>query len=99
MYGLLDVGSRSDGTEGADPVAEVLAIVWFAAAIGGLVAAVFGLMYRTRRRASLMLAGVCFGVAGVLGILSVGVIFIALSVVCFVGSRAGNASATAVSDA
>lgn len=81
-------------------MAEVLAIVWFAAAIGGLVAAVFGLMYRTRRRASLMLAGVCFGVAGVLGILSVGVIFIALSVVCFVaGSRAGNASATVASDA
>jgi hypothetical protein len=96
---LLDVGSRSDETEGADLVAEVLTIVWFAAAIGGVVAAVCALMIRTRRRASLMLAGVCFGVAGVLGILSVGIVLLALSVACFVtASRTGSASAAATSD-
>lgn len=74
----------------------MLSVVWFAAVIGGAIAAVAGLSTRrARRRVPLVTAGVCFGLAGVLGILSIGVIFVALSAMCFVAtSRAGDAPAT-----
>ncbi len=79
----------------------MLSVVWFAAAIGGAIAVAVGLLtHRARRRVSLMTAGVCFGVAGVLGILSIGIIFMALSAACFVAvSRAGDAPATTTSAA
>lgn len=42
---------------------------------------------------------VCFGVAGVLGILSIGVILIVTSAACFIAaSRTGDATATIVPD-
>lgn len=76
-------------------MSTVLAVVWFAAVIGGAVAAVAGLVtHRARRRVSLVSAGMCFGVAGVLGILSIGILFVALSAACLVAaSRAGDAPA------
>jgi len=82
-------------------MSTVLSIVWFAAAIGGAIAGVVGLStHRARRRVSLVTAGVCLGVAGLLGILSIGIIFVALSAACFVASsRAGEAPATTTSAA
>ena len=35
-------------------------------------------------RFPLLAAGVCFAIAGLLGILSIGILFVALSAVCFV---------------
>ena len=67
-------------------MAELLSVVWFAAATGGVVAVVFALVNRTRRHVSLTVAGVCFGLAGVLGILSIGVVLLVLSAVCFVAA-------------
>lgn len=79
----------------------MLSVVWFASALGGAIAAVVGLLtHGTPRRVSLVTAGVCFGVAGVLGILSIGIIFVVLSAACFVAaSRAGDAPASTTSAA
>lgn len=66
-------------------MAEVLTVVFFAAAIGGAIVGLVGVLaHVARRRASLLTAGVCFAVAGVLGILSIGIIFLALSIASFV---------------
>ena len=79
----------------------MLSVIWFAAAIGGAIAVVVGLLtHDVRRHVSLVIAGVCFGVAGILGILSIGIGFVALSVACFVvADRANEAAARAPSDA
>ena len=62
----------------------VLTGVWFAAAICGVVAAVIGIASSGgRRRVPMIVAAFCFAVAGVLGILSIGIVFLALSAVCF----------------
>ena len=73
----------------------MLAVIWFAAAIGGAIAAIVGLStHRALRRVALSAAGVLFGIAGVLGILSIGIVFMAISAVCFVtAARATDAAA------
>jgi len=66
-------------------MSEALAVIWFAAAIGGALAGVVGVVaHGSRRRTSLMVAGAGFGLAGVLGILSIGIILLAMSAACFV---------------
>jgi len=81
-------------------MAEAFALIWFAAAICGVLGVVLALVTgRTRRRAWLFVAGVCFGLAGVLGILSIGVILIVASAACLVAvSRTRDTTATIVSD-
>jgi hypothetical protein len=66
-------------------VARALVVVWFAAALGGVVATLLAVVMPSERRRSLLL-GACggFAVAGALGILSVGIIFLAASMVCLV---------------
>lgn len=56
-------------------------VIWFAAAGGGFVAAVAGLLLPRHRRFLLTLASGLFVVAGVLGIFSVGVVVL-LVIVC-----------------
>lgn len=82
-------------------MSTALSVIWFGAAVGGAIAAVLGLFtHRAQRGAALMTAGVCFGVAGVLGILSIGIVFVALSLACFAAaSRVRQAPAAAASDA
>lgn len=57
---------------------------WCAAATAGVVAGVTGLLVSRVRREALFTAGVGFGIAGVLGILSIGILFLGLAAVCFV---------------
>lgn len=64
-------------------MATALAVVWFATAIGGAVAAVLAVLLPDRRRGLLLVAAACFAVAGVLGILSIGIVFVVGAVVCW----------------
>jgi hypothetical protein len=66
-------------------VAQALVVVWFAAAIGGVVATLLAVVMSSERRRSFLL-GACggFAVAAALGILSVGIIFLAASMTCLV---------------
>ena len=63
-------------------MATALTIVWFAAAASGIVASVLAAFLPGRRRTLLLVAAGGFTVAGVLGILSIGMVFIAAAVVC-----------------
>lgn len=68
----------------AAEVWDVLSVVWYTAAIGGAVAAIAGLLVRgSRRRQLLIVAGFGFTIAGILGILSIGIVFIVLAALCF----------------
>ena len=70
------------------PVAiNILVAVWFVAAGAGVCSALGALATSSRRRSLLLVAGSCFAVAGVLGILSIGIIFIGLSTACFIAAR------------
>ncbi len=69
----------------------VLALIWWTAAIGGLVAGLVGITVRSRRRESLLIAGGLFAVAGVLGILSIGIIFVVFSAACIVAATRTDA--------
>ena len=64
----------------------MLVVIWFASAIAGVIAALGALAVRRQRASLLVVAGACFAVAGVLGILSIGILFLALSVACFAAS-------------
>ncbi len=59
-------------------------------AIGGVVAAVSALRRPAERRQRLLLAAVLFLPIGVLGILSIGLIFLLASVLCLVGAAASS---------
>jgi hypothetical protein len=82
-------------------VAEVLTFLFFTAVIlGGLAAGAGASVSRGRRRPPLLLAGSCFAVAGFLSILSIGIIFVVLSVTCFIAAaRAKGPSAIPSSSA
>ena len=57
---------------------SVILIIWFGAAISGAVAAVVAVAMPSARQSALIAA-----VAGVLGIFSIGMLFIGLAVFCF----------------
>ncbi len=82
-------------------MAEALSYVFFAAVIiGGLAAFASQLVSRHRRRALLLVAGSCFAAAGFLGILPIGIIFLVVSVTCFIAAaRAKGLSAIQSSSA
>ncbi|MGB0111649.1 MAG: hypothetical protein WBP59_00370 [Ilumatobacteraceae bacterium] len=61
----------------------ILSAVWFTAAIGGVIAAVLAVATETRRQSLLMVAGGCFAIAGILGILSIGLMFLIAAAACF----------------
>ena len=74
---------------------DILSVVWFTSAIGGALAAVVGLLVPKVRRSALVVAGIGFSIAGVLGILSIGIIFLGLAALCFIGaSNATSAVST-----
>lgn len=75
----------------------VLVWIWFAAAIGGIVAVVASLLLSDRQRELLGVAGVLFAIAGVLGILSIGILFLGASAACFARVRGLGGSGLATS--
>jgi hypothetical protein len=62
---------------------SVILIIWFGAAISGAIAAVVAVAMPSARQSALIAAGTNFAVAGVLGIFSIGMLFIGLAVFCF----------------
>ena len=65
----------------------ILGIIWFVVAAAGVMAAATALVARGVRQRLLVVAGSCFAVAGLLGILSIGLLFLLLSVACFAAAR------------
>lgn len=70
---------------------DVLGVIWWGSAAGALVAVAVAVTTPSRRREALVTAGLLFLVAGVLGILSIGIVFIVAAIVCgFVAARAAT---------
>jgi hypothetical protein len=64
----------------------VLTLIWWTAVTGGFAACLLALTVRSHRHELLLLAGVCFLIAGVLGILSIGLIFLVASAACIIAA-------------
>lgn len=65
-------------------MADVLTVIWYAAALSGFVSVVVSVVRPTMRRPALLVGAAAFGLAGILGILSIGVLFIVAAIVCAV---------------
>jgi len=63
---------------------DLLSVIWWTSATGGLASVALAVAMPTLRRAALLVASLLFIVAGVLGILSIGIVFIAAAIVCAV---------------
>lgn len=61
---------------------DVLSVIWFGSVAGAVAAVAVAVTVPVRRREALILAGVLCLVAGVLGILSIGLLFIVAAIVC-----------------
>lgn len=61
---------------------EALTIIWWFAATTGITAVVVSLVRPAARRTALLVSAGAFAVAGVLGILSIGVIFLVAASAC-----------------
>jgi hypothetical protein len=67
----------------------MLTIIWWAAAVSGGAVLLVAVVLPARRKEALLGGAVLFGVAGVLGILSIGIVFLLLAAACLrVASRA-----------
>jgi len=75
--------SSGDMISAYDRLVEILSAIWFTAAISGALAGLVALTVKSVRRPALMVAGSLFALAGVLGILSIGILFIGLAALCF----------------
>jgi|GEM_PF-6114142 len=70
-----------------------LSVIFFVAAIGGVVAACAALRWPGRRFEAYVAATVCFGIAGLLALASIGFLILALAVISAVGAqRSRNAT-------
>ncbi|MQB02268.1 MAG: hypothetical protein GEU78_18845 [Actinobacteria bacterium] len=65
---------------------NTLTIVWWGATLGGVVAALVAVLTPSGRRPALLVAASLFLISGVLGILSIGVVFLVLAVVCVIAA-------------
>lgn len=65
---------------------DLLATLLWAGAVGGVIAVVVGLAQPSRRRAALILAAVLFLPIGILGIMSIGIFFLAAALLCIIGA-------------
>jgi uncharacterized membrane protein len=63
-------------------MSDPLTIIWYAAATLGVVAVIVSFLRPPVRRPALLVAATAFAVAGVLGILSIGVVFLVAAAVC-----------------
>jgi hypothetical protein len=65
---------------------DLLSPIWWGSAVGGFASIAVAMTMPSRRRAALLMASLLFLVAGVLGILSIGIIFIVAAIVCAVAA-------------
>lgn len=63
---------------------DLLGVIWWGSAAGGFVSVAVAVTVPSRRRAALVVASLLFLVAGGLGILSIGIVFIVAASVCAV---------------
>ena len=63
---------------------DLLGLIWWGSAVGGFTSVAVAMTMPSRRRAALLMASLLFLVAGALGILSIGIIFIVAAIVCAV---------------
>lgn len=61
---------------------DLLGVVWWGSAVGAFAGVAIAVTVPSRRREALAVAGLLFLVAGVLGILSIGIVFIVAAIVC-----------------
>lgn len=70
---------------------DLLGVIWWGSAAGGFASVAVAVTMPSLRRAALLVASLLFFVAGVLGILSIGIVFIVAAIVCaVVAVRAGR---------
>jgi hypothetical protein len=74
---------------------DVLVVLWFVSAIGGGLALLTAAFAPSGRRTLLTTAAALFVVAGVLGILSIGALFLVAAALCAVGARKSRTSVPA----
>lgn len=72
---------------------NALTLVWWVSAVGGTLAVLCAALNDRWRRRLLIVAATLFAVAGVLGILSIGVLFLAAAVGCAVAGMRVEAKA------
>ena len=65
---------------------DLLGLIWWGSAVGGLAAVAVAMTMPSRRHAALLMASLLFLVAGALGILSIGIIFIVAAIACAVAA-------------
>ncbi len=58
---------------------DMLSVIWLVAAIGGAVIGLAGLIFHRSRQKLFLASAACFLVCGILGILSIGLLFLALA--------------------
>lgn len=63
-------------------MADTLTIIWWLATATGISAVVVSLVQPAVRRSALLVGAAAFAVSGVLGILSIGVVFLVAAIVC-----------------
>lgn len=63
---------------------DLLGVIWWGSAVGGFASVAVAVTMPARRRAALLVASLLFLVSGVLGILSIGIVFIVAAIVCAV---------------
>lgn len=77
-------------------MADVLTVIWYVAALSGVVSVIVSIVRPAAHRPALLVGAVCFWIAGVLGILSIGVVFLVAAVICgVVAVRQTSATTTA----
>lgn len=63
---------------------DLLGVIFWGSAVGAVASVVVAVTMPLHRRVALLVASLLFLVAGVLGILSIGIVFIAAAIVCAV---------------
>lgn len=63
---------------------DLLGVIWWGSAVGGMASVAVAVAMPSRRRAALLVAGLLFLVAGLLGILSIGIVFLVAAIACAV---------------
>jgi hypothetical protein len=70
---------------------DLLAVLLWTAAAGGVLAAVVATVQPRKRRGALLLAALLFLPIGILGILSIGAVFLLASAVCLIAAVSSRA--------
>lgn len=73
---------------------DPLTIIWVFATVTGVAAVVVSLVRPEARRAALLVGAAAFAISGVLGILSIGVVFLVAALLCGVLAARGAPSNT-----